>query len=129
MGRDAVQISTGLRARMIEPRLASHMRVGALSRLASSFGDSFMVLRRGNEIAGAILLTTAVRGINTNIFEYVTDFDGVGKWREIRLDSQVTQSNIDSYCTKRSDRDPDIWLIELNVAQDERLALYLDNND
>ncbi len=114
---------------MIEPRLASHIRISALSRAANGNGDSLMVLQRGNDIAGAILLIAAVRGMNSNIFEYVTDFDGIGKWREIRIDSQDLQSSIDAYCAKRSDRDPDIWLIELNVAHDERLALYLDNND
>jgi hypothetical protein len=113
---------------MIEPRLASYIRVSALSRMANSNGDSFMVLRRGDEIAGAILLITAVRGVNTNIFEYVTDFDGVGQWRPIRLESDVSQRNIDAYCEKRHKRDPDIWLIELSIADGERLNLYLDSS-
>jgi hypothetical protein len=113
---------------MIEPRLASHIRVSALSRMASSYGDSFMVLRRGDEIAGAILLITAVRGVNTNIFEYVTDFDGVGQWRAIRLETGVSQQSVDAYCEKRRKRDPDIWLIELSIADDERLNLYLDGS-
>jgi hypothetical protein len=113
---------------MIEPRLASHIRIGALSRMASSYGDSFMVVRRGNEIAGAILLITAVRGVTKNIFEYVTDFDGVGQWRTIRLESDLSQQSIEAYCDRRQKRDPDIWLIELSIADGERLNLYLDGS-
>lgn len=96
-----------------------------MSRLANIHNDGFMVLRRGDNIAGAMLLITETRGENPALFEYVTNFDGVGSWRPVSLDSQDAQVAIDLYCKKRIDRDADIWIVELNIAAGERLDLYL----
>ncbi len=109
----------------MEPRLATHIRVAAFNRLASSYGDSLMVLRRGDSIAGALLLVMMLRGLNPVLYEYVTGFDGIGAWRSVLTDSNPTQKAVDAYCEKRVIKDPDLWLIELNIADGERLDLYL----
>jgi hypothetical protein len=110
---------------MIEPRLASHMRVTALNRLAGANNDGFMVLRRGDAVAGALILIILSRGKNPRLFEYVTGFDGAGKWQRANNQSSQSQAAIDLYCETRVKSDADIWLIELNIADDERLDLYL----
>jgi hypothetical protein len=110
---------------MIEPRLASHMRVAALNRLASANNDGFMVLRRGDAVAGALILIVLSRGKSPVLFEHVTGFDGHIKWQETLNQSSQNQAAIDHYCEKRVKSDADIWLIELNIADDERLDLYL----
>jgi hypothetical protein len=110
---------------MAEPRLASYIRVSALNRLATSNGDSLMVLRRGDAIAGALLLIILPRGQNPVLYEYVTGFDGIGGWRSALTEANPDEAAINHYCEKRSNNDSDLWLIELSIADDERLALYL----
>jgi hypothetical protein len=110
---------------MTEPRLTSYIRVSALSRLASSNGDSLMVLHRGDRIAGALLLIVLFRAKNPLLYEYVTGFDGVSGWRLALSDASLDEAAISLYCAKRTRNDADLWLIELSIADDERLNLYL----
>ena len=107
---------------MIEPRLASAVQVSAFIRLAQSGGDFATVLRKGDPVAGAIMLVGLVRGENPVIFERFPSIDGGSPWQQIDPDSAKDDTDVTTQWKKRADRDPDLWVIELDVASPERLA-------
>lgn len=106
----------------IEPRLATHMQVSAFVRKANASGDFATVIRKGDKISGAILLIAQIRGSNPLIYERFPSLDGGQIWQPSLREKALSEAEITEYVKKRTSRDPDLWVIELDAADDERLA-------
>ena len=109
-----------------EPRLATHMVVSALIRRLSADGDFATVLRKGDPTAGTLLLVTRCRGRNPALFEQFPVINDIPKWQSIITQDIDNEQKISEYLDRRTARDPDIWVLELDVAFDERLTGLLD---
>ncbi len=110
---------------MTEPRLASSVQVSAFIRLAQAEGDFAAVLRKGDPVAGAIMLIGLIRGQNPVVFERFPSIDGGSPWQQVGTQTAENDANITANWKKRAERDPDLWVIELDVASTERLARIL----
>lgn len=107
---------------MPEPRLATHMLVSAFIRRASADGDFAAILRKGDPTAGALLLATRVRGQNLALYERFPSLDGSLDWQPIQLQTTDKEQETSQYLDRRAERDPDLWILELDVAFPERLT-------
>ena len=100
------------------PRLAAGMLVSALIRRAEEAGGSGMVLARGDATAGALLIQLAERGQPGPLLERRLDPTGSYRWSPTGPESDAERGD---YIARRRRSDPDLWVIELDVA--EGLAL------
>lgn len=103
-------------------RLTARMLAGALMRRVQAEGGSATVLAKGDEIAGAMLLICADRGGYRQILERMPTLDGGSQWQPVGPGAEGTQEEVDAYLARRRRSDPDLWLIELDIAQAERFA-------
>ena len=107
-------------------RLPSGVLVGALLRRVNDAGGIGAVLARGDAQAGAILIVTCEKGRDFKVFEREIGPDGatrlnpttIAKGAEIGDESQA----VTTYWQRRRDRDPDLWVIELDIPEAERFA-------
>ena len=105
----------------LEPRLASHIQVSAFLRRAQQQGDFATILHKGDETSGAILIIGLVRGSKPLIYERFPSLDGPPVWQKILTPQTENDQYVTDYIQKRKSRDPDLWVIELDTADDERL--------
>ncbi len=113
----------------LEPRLAAHMLVSAFIRRANIGGDFATVLRKGDATSGAIMLVGLVRGANPKIYERFPSLDGGSAWQSIQPSETLSAELVSILIEKRTSRDPDLWVIELDAADDERLNGLLNAGD
>lgn len=107
---------------MPEPRIATHMLVSSFIRRASADGDFATVLRKGDPTAGALLLVGQVRGQNVTLYEQFPALEGSRNWQPVQSQSIEEQEKLVKYLDRRIARDPDLWILELDVAFPERLT-------
>lgn len=107
---------------LIEPRLATSIQVSAFVRLANAGGDFATVIRKGDPVSGAILLIGMIKGGNPVIFERFPSLEGGSSWQPATQDKTLDETQISEIWKRRADRDPDLWVIELDVASRERLV-------
>ncbi len=67
------------------------------------------------------MLIGLVRGQNPVLYERYPSLDGGSPWQTIDSKSSATEQDIAALWQKRAERDPDLWVIELDVALTERL--------
>lgn len=103
------------------PRLTSQMLVGALIRRANAMGGHAMVLRHGDDGAGAVLLQCMERGRFVALMERQLGPSGDYLWARCGPAGDDPAA-IDDYLARRRSRDPDLWLVELDIAGPERFA-------
>lgn len=102
-------------------RLASGLLVNALIRRVNAAGGSAMVLARGDAEAGAILILTVERGANARFFE--RGVDAAGDRALVRSGPDgADDADSTAYWQRRRMRDPDLWVVELDIADAERFA-------
>ncbi len=106
---------------MIEPRLSSEMTVQSLLRKVNQEGGFAMVLRKGDRIAGAILIICLEKGKDPRLLEKMPSLDGPSTWQKIWPQDTDNKQDLDEYLNRRTGFDPDLWLIELDIADAERL--------
>ncbi len=101
-------------------RLPTHLAVSALVRRVNDAGGLAVVRARGEAQTGAVLLLIddgdTVRGL-----ERFRDLDD----RESLVPAgpaAETGAAMDEYWKKRRISDPDLWVVELMIAQAERFA-------
>jgi len=98
-------------------RLPSGVLVSALLRRVNDAGGFGAVLARGDAQGGAILVVAIDRGALPRLLERGIGADG----RTALIDSTPTE-DLDGYWRRRRSSDPDLWVIEVDVAAAERFA-------
>ncbi len=108
---------------MTESRLPASLEVSAFVRRTQATGGFAMVLKKGEPDAGTILVVILDnQGLGT-LFERMPQIDGSRKWTEIKSQSIENKNDFDTYLGRRTEQDADLWLIELTIADGERLIL------
>jgi hypothetical protein len=101
-------------------RLASSVKVAALLRQVSALGGFGTVLARGDAIAGSIAIVTREAGVETLLspmFAMHAGAAGGYEWVAIASGGAVADS-----IERARRRDPDLWVIELDIADAARLV-------
>ena len=107
---------------MIAPRLSADMRIGALKRQTEALGGFATVLKKGDPVSGSILVQTLEKGCNPKLFEQMPNLDGASDWHCIWSQDTERKGDIQEYLDRRTSRDRDLWIIELDIADSERLG-------
>jgi hypothetical protein len=95
------------------------MRVSALVRRVHDAGGSAMVLARGDATGGGVLVLLLDRGTNPRFRERgLSDGAGLIESGPIAPDPSAAAD----YWQRRRARDPDLWVVEVDVADGARFA-------
>ncbi|MBK6802907.1 DUF1491 family protein [Novosphingobium sp.] len=109
----------------MDARLPAHLEVAALRRAVEAAGGFATVLRKGERDGGTILAVLAENGANARLFERMPSADGTRKWVLSRSQDTENPMEFHDYLTRRGERDPDLWIVELDIADGERLIALL----
>ena len=93
-------------------RLATHIVVSALLRLTNDSGGFAVVLAKGDAQAGGILIVIAERAVER----------GIGPDGNTALIESYGGAEVTDYWRRRRQRDPDLWVVELDSPLAERFA-------
>jgi len=109
----------------MDERLPAHLEVSALIRRTQAEGGFATVLQKGEREAGTILLVLCENDTNARVYERMPAADGMRKWTCSRAweSEQDTENKreFSEYIARRGAQDRDLWIVELDVAQAERL--------
>lgn len=108
--------------RAMSARLTAKIEVSALIRRVAAAGGHAMLLRRGDPDAGAILLQLADRGVFAGFLERVLGPDGHYGWRANGPKPPISSEELAGFLERRVRVDPDLWIVELDIAGVERFA-------
>jgi hypothetical protein len=100
----------------VTARLASGVKVAALLRRVSAAGGFGTVIARGDATAGSIAIIARDRG-DSVLLEPALAADGRYAWREV-----AAADAIDSWIERARRRDPDLWIIELDIPDAARFV-------
>ncbi len=105
----------------MEGRLPAHLEAAALIRQTQAEGGFAAVLQKGESEAGTILLVLCENDTNARVYERMPAPDGDRKWTLSRSQDDENKAEFREYLTRRGAQDRDLWIIELDIAQGERL--------
>ena len=106
---------------MSEARLPAHLEVSGLIRATEAAGGFATVVAKGEPDAGVILIVTTDRGENARVWERLPRLDGRRLFAVVRAQATESAQDMDAYLARRIARDSDIWVVELDIADAERL--------
>ncbi len=106
-----------------EARLPAKLEVSGLLRTTESTGGFGMVLKKGEPDGGTILVILLGNHRFGCLFERLPQLDGNRKWTLVKKQTADDAGEFDSYLQRRAAQDPDLWIVELTVADGERLIL------
>jgi hypothetical protein len=106
---------------MEDIRLPAHLEVAALIRQVEVEGGFGAVLQKGEKEAGTLLVVLCENGTNARAYERMPDLDGTRKWHCSKRQDPENKEEFDQYIARRREQDRDLWIIELDTAQGERL--------
>ena len=101
-------------------RLPAHIEVAALVRRVGAEGGFAMVMAKGEPDAGTILLVLCDKGADARAFERMPDLDGERRWQVSRRIDPADPAAFQEWLDRRRKQDPDLWIVELDIADGER---------
>ncbi len=99
------------------PPLPASTLVPALLRMVNSAGGFATVIRRGNAWGSALIILHR-RADGVAAFEKMPSLDGAPVWRC----AAEGEAAVADYAAKQQRFDPDIWIIELDIADPARFV-------
>lgn len=103
-------------------RLPSRMLVSALVRRVEGEGGNATIIHHGDDDAGVILIQCRLRGHPGAVLERIPDLRRGHRMAPIASLAGGNDLEIAEYMEKRRRSDPDMWLVELDIADAERFA-------
>ena len=102
-------------------RLASGLVVSALIRRANQAGGFATLLARGDADAGAVLVVTLQNG-DARAWERGIGAGGKTQLLPVGPQDIAGEADVTDYWRRRRAQDPDLWVLELNIASAQRFA-------
>ncbi|WP_114227488.1 MULTISPECIES: DUF1491 family protein [Sphingomonas] len=103
----------------MDDRLAPGVEATALIRRAEALGGFGTVLHKGDPTRGTILLVVTERGDHRALLERRLQADWTYRWTAIGAGPGDSAGAAQDVARARS-RDPDCWVIELDIPSSER---------
>ncbi|WP_188237345.1 DUF1491 family protein [Sphingopyxis sp. LK2115] len=103
-------------------RLKSRFLVDLLLRRTEAAGGFAAVLARGDDDAGVILVQCSDRGEPGALLERRFSADGKYIWEEVGPADTKDGESRANYRERRRKVDPDLWVVELDIADAARLV-------
>ncbi|MDA0820469.1 MAG: DUF1491 family protein [Proteobacteria bacterium] len=100
----------------MDARLPAHLEISAIIRLVEAAGGFAVVTAKGERDAGTILILTFFRDENAVLFEKMPQLDGSRPFVTIKQQSTEKKQEIFEYIERRKQQDPDIWVLEADIA-------------
>ena len=107
-------------------RLSSAVLASSLLRRAQAEGGVGAVIAKGDSTAGAIAVILAEKGKKACFLERLLQPDGSYSWQSSRQDVENEQE-FTSFLERRRKSDPDLWILELDIASAERFAAEMNS--
>ncbi len=104
-------------------RLPAHLEVSGLIRAVGAEGGFGMVLAKGERDAGTLLVSCCESGTHARLYERMPQLDGTRKWTKVKDQDLDNPHEYSEYCDRRKRQDPDLWIVELDIADAERFIL------
>lgn len=104
----------------MDARLPANVEVGGLIRRVQAEGGFATVLHKGEADAGTICVVTIERGGIARAWERMPQPDGTRKWQVSRTQNPEEKQEFEDFLRRRSHQDPDLWIVELDIANGER---------
>ncbi|MFC4253856.1 DUF1491 family protein [Altererythrobacter xixiisoli] len=104
----------------MDTRLPAHIEAGGLLRAVESAGGFASVIARGERDAGTLLVICCEKGRDARLYERMPQADGTRSWSVIRVQDYENPREFWDYCSRRQLQDPDVWIVELDIANAER---------
>ncbi|HEX4847959.1 MAG TPA: DUF1491 family protein [Novosphingobium sp.] len=101
-------------------RLPAHLEVAGLIRAVEAAGGFAAVVRKGEREAGTILVILTEKGANARLFERMPDPEGGRIWHCTAIQDTENKPEFNDQLARRASRDPDLWIVELDIADGER---------
>lgn len=111
------------------PRLTSAMLVSALVRRVGNEGGNAVIAAKGDATAGSILLICLDKGERTAFRERLLGTDGRYSWAAVGPVLDAEFAEVDAWLARRQSRDPDLWIVELDIPNAERFAAETSGDD
>ena len=110
-------------------RATSRLLVQALIRVTEAEGGFAAVLHKGDAVAGTILVQMLGAEQQISLFERVPDFSKGYVLAPAATESWGDSSSITQYIERRCRVDPDLWVVELDIANEQQLAAAILDQD
>lgn len=96
------------------PELKTEVWASALIRRASIAGAFAGVTRKGDTDAGAVMVKVATMDGKARLYTPARNGEGERIWLDLSSGSLgEVEGDVDAYVRKRADKDPDVWVIEI----------------
>lgn len=98
---------------MNDDRLPTALYVDAHLRRLAAEGVYYYILQKGAYASGSILLK--INGIENGcvLLQQQRDLDGKMGWMKMLKGDVAPETDADAYIARARDRDPDLWVIEV----------------
>ncbi len=94
-------------------RLQTDIIVSAVIRECGRKSIPIYVVNKGALESGTIIVKVVINMNNCILFNQMRDIDGNIAWMKVFEDAECTEAEADSYIKRAIDRDPDVWVIEV----------------
>lgn len=88
-------------------------------------GGFATIVAKGEKDAGAILILTMERGSGGVLWERMPQLDGSRPYFAAKRETDENTQEFGDYVNRRRQQDPDIWIVELDIADAERFIASL----
>jgi hypothetical protein len=107
---------------MTNSRLPAKLEVSGLLRQIEADGDFATILHSGDAEGGALLLIVSSRGRHVACLERILAASGGYEWRPTGPVDSKGSEDLRAFLAKRTRFDPDLWIVELDIAEPERFV-------
>jgi hypothetical protein len=105
----------------VTPRLNTGFWVKAYIRMCATRDIPAVVVRHGDDTAGAVLVKLNQFEGGCTVFERSVDLDGNRAWMRATGDEPVPEAAADDFIARQSRFDPDLWVVEVESRNGEHL--------